>query len=222
MIDTIIFDAEGVVIDTEDLWDQAQRELLDRRGIRYDRARLKPMLTGRSSLEGARVICDVLDLDEDPEKLARERTEIMQGIVRGDIEFIEGFIPFFNDVRHRFKTCLATAMDPALLETADRTLGLSDLFDGHVVTLKDVGWVGKPAPDLFLEAARRVDAEPGECLVIEDAPHGIEAARRAGMRSVGLATTYLPEQLRGADQVCATFDEIDLDEEVFSTPFAGT
>jgi HAD superfamily hydrolase (TIGR01509 family) len=212
-IDTIIFDCEGVVIDTETLWDQAQEELLARRGVPYDRSRLKPLLTGRSSLEGAETIVSELGLPDDPRQLALERLTIVRRSIGEKVGFIPGFQDFFARARRRFKTAMATAMDEDLFELADRKLQLYGLFEGRVVTLSDVDHRSKPNPDLFLEAARRTRSQPATCAVIEDAPHGIEAARRAGMGSIGLATTYDPGLLAGAapDVVVRSFDELSFD-----------
>ncbi len=127
------------------------------------------------------------------------------------VSFIAGFEDFFARTRRCFETAMATAMDEELFSVADRKLSLRALFQSRVVTLTDVSYRSKPNPDLFLEAARRAGSEPATCVVIEDAPHGIEAARRAGMASVGLATTYDPSLLSAADLVVRSFDELSLE-----------
>ncbi len=220
MIRAVLFDAEGVVLDTEALWDEAQRELLGRRGLNYDRAAIKPLLTGRSLLDGTRVLCDALGLADDPEALARERREIMERLLPGRIRFVDGFEAFHGRLRQLCATGLATAMDPPLFHAADRALDLRAHFGGVVVTVDDVGGAGKPAPDLFVEAARRLGVPPDTCLVIEDAPLGIEAARRAGMRVVGLATTHEPERLSAANRVCGSFAEVEQACEELGVPTA--
>jgi beta-phosphoglucomutase len=209
MIDTIIFDAEGVVIDTETIWDKGQEEFLRRRGFVYDRERIKPLLTGRTLAEGVRVMQEAYGFGGDPDELARERADIVRELFATEVDFVEGFGDFFNKVRDRYKTCIATAMDQELLVLVDRNLGLSELFAGHIYTLADVGFRSKPNPDVFLYAARQLGSEPGNCVVIEDAPHGIEAARRAGMRSIGISTTYEHDKLLAADLVVDEFDQID-------------
>ncbi|HYA41010.1 MAG TPA: HAD family phosphatase [Syntrophobacteraceae bacterium] len=210
MIDTIIFDAEGVVIDTESLWDQGQRIFLKRRGIDYDRARIKHLLTGRSVAEGAVVIQREYGFPGDPDLLARERIEIAKELFRHEVKFIEGFEEFFNAIRSSYKTCIATVMPLELLEIVDRRLGLSKLFRHSIFTANHIGNRSKPHPDIFLFAAARLGSNPPNCLVIEDAPYGIEAAKRAGMKCIGLATTYEPDKLQGADRIVSHYSEIDL------------
>jgi HAD superfamily hydrolase (TIGR01509 family) len=209
LIDAIIFDAEGVVVDTEPLWDRGQEEFLRRRGCAYDRDTLKHLLTGCSLVEGVRVMQREFGFGGDAEALARERKAIVRDLFAQEARFVEGFPEFFERVREQYKTCIATAMDEELLSLVDGHLGLGALFPGTIFTLAHVGNRGKPHPDLFLHAARRLGSLPETCLVIEDAPHGVKAARQAGMRCVALTTTYDPEKLGEADAIVNSFAEID-------------
>jgi len=210
MIDTIIFDGEGVVVDTERIWDVGQQEFLKRRGFVYDRERIKPLLTGRSLVEGVVVLKREYGFEGDPEVLARERMEIVRELFESQVTFIDGFLKFFERIRLRYKTCIATAIDAALLQIVERRLGLSQLFANRIFTLADVDFRSKPDPALFLHAANALGSLPAACLVIEDSPLGVEAAKHGGMMCIGLATTYEPEALREADQVVASYSEIDL------------
>lgn len=212
MIEAILFDAEGVVLDTEDLWDLGQSEYLRRRGFVYDRERIKPLLTGRTMAEGVKIMQEIYGFGGDIEAQAKERVDIVKSAFRDHAKFMDGFLEFFEHVRHRYKVALATAMDEAVLEIVNGRLHLDSLFGQHIYTLSQVGFRSKPNPDLFLLAAERLGSAPARCAVIEDAPHGIDAARRAGMYSVGLASTYRPEQLKAADLVVRSFDEIRLSQ----------
>ena len=208
-IEAILFDAEGVVIDTEEVWDHGQRVFLERRGLSYDRERIKPLLTGRSLVDGVRVMRRELGFGGDPEALAAERLEIVRELFIEEARFMEGFEAFFETVRGRYRCCIATALERSLLAAVDRKLGLSELFDGRLFSIADVEQRSKPDPALFLFAAERLGVAPARCLVIEDAPNGIEAARRAGVRCAGLASTYKPERLAAADWVVESFEEIE-------------
>ena len=210
MIDTIIFDAEGIVIDTETIWDKGQAIFLQRRGFVYDRERIKPLLTGRTLAEGVEVMRQAYRFDGDTEALARERADIVRELFIHETAFIEGFLPFYESVRSRYKTCVATAMDQELLKLVDRHLNLSALFENRIYTLDKVGYRSKPNPDIFLYAAQQLGSAPENCVVIEDAPHGIDAAKSAGMRCIAITTTYDPEKLRKADVVVHAYAEIDL------------
>ncbi|UJP03489.1 MAG: HAD family phosphatase [Nitrosomonas sp.] len=210
MIDTIIFDAEGIVIDTETIWDKGQAIFLQRRGLVYDRERIKPLLTGRTLAEGVEVMKQAYRFDGDTEALARERADIVRELFIHETAFIEGFLPFYESVRSRYKTCVATAMDQDLLQLVDRHLHLSALFENRIYTLDKVGYRSKPNPDIFLYAAQQLGSAPENCVVIEDAPHGIDAAKRAGMCCIAITTTYDPEKLQKADVVVHAYADIDL------------
>jgi beta-phosphoglucomutase-like phosphatase (HAD superfamily) len=146
----------------------------------------------------------------DPETLARERLEIVRSFFENEINFLEGFLTFHAQVQAFYKTCIATSLAPDLLSVVDRSLGLSCLFAGKVFSLVHVGNKGKPEPDLFLFAARQLGSQAEHCLVVEDAPLGVEAAKRAGMKCVALTSTYKRELLTAADRVVDHFQEIDL------------
>jgi beta-phosphoglucomutase len=209
-IEALLFDAEGVVIDTEPLWDDVQREFLATHGHEYDRAVVKPLVAGRSSVEAMHVMKQMFGLPGTPEELAAERLDIARRHF-AEVAFVTGFRDFFATVGAQFSTAMATAMDPRLFAVADARLELTQLFDGRVSTVADVSGRGKPAPDLFLHAAAALGTPPERCVVFEDAPNGIEAAGRAGMHSVGLTTTFSAELLAAADLVVDAYSEIDVD-----------
>lgn len=210
MIKAIIFDAEGVIIDTEPMWDRAQAEFLRRRGLPYDRKEIKHLLSGRSQAEAVELIKAKYGLPGDAQALANERRELVRRQLEEHVEFIPGFRDFIRRIQPEYRTAVATAMPEDLLAIVEARLGLSKLFAGHVYSLVAVGYRSKPNPDIFLHAANRLGVPPENCVVIEDAPHGVEAARRAGMKSIGLTTTYDRPTLSHADVVVDSFAQIDL------------
>lgn len=195
----LIFDCDGVILDTERAWDEANRVFLARRGATYVREEHKPLLTGRDLPDGVRILQSIFGFDGDPDILADERRALAR-LHLGRVEFVTGFEAFFAWAQPRFPVAVATGLDASLFGFVDAHAGLSGRFNGHVVVSSDVAHA-KPEPDVLLAAAARLGLEPAACIVIEDAPLGIEAARRAGMVSVGLATTYPPEFLVAADIV---------------------
>ncbi|MEW6299578.1 MAG: HAD family phosphatase [Thermodesulfobacteriota bacterium] len=210
MITAIIFDAEGVVIDSEAVWDHGQAEFLRRRGVAYDRESLKSVLTGRSLVDGVRVMQERYGFPGDPDALAEERKAIVRDLFATAVSWVDGFEGFYARIRGCYRTALATCLDPDLLAVVERRLHLSALFRGRVFSLADVGFVAKPDPALFLYAARVLQTPAAQCLVIEDAPLGVEAAKRAGMRCVALTTTYDRSRLLQADVVIAQYAQLDI------------
>jgi beta-phosphoglucomutase len=210
MIDTIIFDNEGVIVDTERVWDKELEIFLGRRGIEYDKARIKHLLSGKSIKDGVNILKLEYSITGDERVLFNERHAIVKNLLKADISFIEGFRDFYKVVKNEYKTCIATSMDEELLNIINKRLFLSRLFGGNIYTLKQVGYKSKPCPDIFLYAAKELKSNPDNCLVIEDSPNGIEAALNAGMKCIGLATTYPDEKLKNADFIVKSFSEINL------------
>jgi len=211
MLKAIIFDADGVIIDSERIWDLAQEEFLRRRGIPYEREKVKLVCTANSPVGAIRALQEMYGFPGDPEAMSEERLGIVRGhYLNGGIALVPGFSEFYEKVRKDYLTAVATAMDPGLLSMVVEKLSLRDLFGGHIYSIADIGYVPKPEPQIFLYTAERLGVKPEDCLVIEDSPNGIEAARRAGMRCVALATTFDRERLKGADRVVDGFEEIDL------------
>lgn len=205
----IIFDAEGVVVNTESLWDKSQELLLSRRGLAYDRDYLKPKMAGQTLLEGARLMVDYYDLDEVPTDLEGERKVLIHTLFEQEIALVDGFSSFIKEINQtKLKKSIATAMPKSLMRMVLQRLDLKRYFDQHIYHIEDVGDRSKPHPDVFLFAAKRMGLAPQECIVIEDAPHGIEAANRAGSFSIGIATTFTSLLFREADYVATDFFSI--------------
>jgi len=211
VIEAILFDCDGVVLDSETIWDRCETEFLHRRGIAFDIERTKPLITGLGQRAGVLLLQEQYGVEGDPDDLVRERLEIIRGLFEQEVRFTAGFPEFYEEkVRGRYTTCIATSMPEELFTVADRRLGISRFFEGRVYFPSHVGGRAKPEPDIFLYAAAQLSAPPDRCLVLEDSPRGIEAARRAGMSVIGLATTHEKAMLSGADRVVGSFAEITL------------
>jgi len=205
----IIFDAEGVVVDTEILWDKSQDVLLGRRGLEYDRDYLKPRMAGQTLLQGAQLMVDYYNLDEKPSHIEHERKELIHDLFENEIHFIDGFEPFIKSLNgSQLKKSIATAMNKSLMVKVERKLLLQQIFGEHIYYIEDVGNRSKPEPDVFLFAANKMGIDPSDCIVIEDAPHGIDGANRAGMISIGLVTTFSRDQLQEANFIADNFEKV--------------
>jgi len=210
-IEAIIFDAEGVVVDTEILWDKSQDRLLGRRGLQYDRDYLKPKMAGQTLLQGAELMVEYYRLDESAEAIEQERKDLIHDLFEHEIHFIYGFQGFINKLNGApIKKSIATAMSKSLMVKVEKKLHLKQFFGEHVYYIEDVDNKSKPEPDVFLYAAKKLGVDPTRCIVIEDAPHGIEAAKRAGMYSVGLVTTFSDDLLKEADFIAPDFNKLIL------------
>ncbi len=210
MIKAIIFDADGVVIDTEPLYDKADIEFFSRFGVKDGLGKYRHFLTGRSLEDGIAYMQKIYGFPGVVAELTDERVGIIKKHY-SQVTFVPEFLNFFNTVKEKYKVAIATSSNVELFAIADSELHLTDLFKGHVYYLKDVGGVSKPAPDIFLHAAKMLGVAPQDCMVIEDAINGIKAAKAAGMKCIGLATTHEASMLTEADIVVKSFDEINLE-----------
>lgn len=207
--DTIIFDLDGVIINSEILWDRSSHEFLKWRGLKYERAQIKHLCTGKSLLEGTRIIQEHYQLPGKTSELAQERKDIVSEFYKTQLEFIPGFQEFIRILQEKkLKYAIATSCNPDLLKLADNRLGLTSIFQPHIYTIADVNHVSKPNPDLFLFTAEKLDSPPTNCVVIEDSPNGVLAAKRAGMFCVALTGTYTNEVLAEADFIARSYAEI--------------
>ena len=185
---------------------------MERRGLQYDRALLKPLMAGKSIQEGVVIMKRYFPVDEPDAVLSEERMQLISGLFEEEVNFIPGFIRFHEALMHeRISTCIATSMHPALMPKIDKRLNIKRLFEGRVYHVADAGNRSKPDPAVFLYAARKMNVRPEQCLVIEDAPHGIAAAKSAGMSCWSITTTFQSSLLMQADRVFANFDQIAAD-----------
>jgi beta-phosphoglucomutase-like phosphatase (HAD superfamily) len=216
MIKAVIFDAEGVIIDTHPLWIKGDLEFISKKSPGKNRpeiyeSNIVAKIVGRSVVDGARIMQEVLGFPGDPEELAKERIEIMDKLFRGNIEFIPGFEEFFNTkIKGKFKTAVGTAIRKEFLNLVEEKLPIKNFFGDNIFHISEVGNVSKPSPDIFLHAAMKLGTKPEDCVVFEDAPNGIEAAKRAGMKAIGITTTFKADLLKDADLIVNNFTEIDL------------
>lgn len=206
----IIFDMEGVVIDSEPLWSLSQKVLLEKKGRLYNEED-KAKIAGKSFAEGTLFLKERYDLKEEIEDLILLRKKIIQELFKNKLTFIKGFKEFYLTLNKEYKTCIATSCDDELLSIATNRLKLDQFFK-KIFKISDVNNKGKPNPDIFLYAAKKLKVSPEECVVIEDSPAGVEAAKRAGMYCIAITTTFPKESLKNADKIIPDFSEIKLQQ----------
>lgn len=138
-----------------------------------------------------------------------------------DLALMDGFLDFYTALAQRnIAMCVATACEDQTLVAVDRKVGLAELFGKNIFKLSDVGNRSKPDPAIFLYAADQMRAPRETCVVIEDSPNGVQAARNAGIRCIAITTTHGRKDLPGADIIVDAFSDIDL--ALFGETDAGT
>lgn len=183
-IDALIFDMDGLLVDSEHLAEAAMTAFLDRYG-HQPRAEVAVQLLGRRLPEAIAIVREAYQLDLPVEELTAVYGEMRLSALRGNVRAMPGAAEIIAFGRSAgLRLALATSGHRSHANLSLTETGLAGLFDGEV-TGDDV-LRGKPAPDLFLLAATRIGVAPGACVVFEDAPLGVAAGVAAGMRTVAV------------------------------------
>jgi pseudouridine-5'-monophosphatase len=205
----VIFDLDGVLLDTEPLYTQATARVAARFGKVYDWV-VKAECIGRGTLEAAAIIVEALGLPVSPAALVRERDEILIRLFAG-ARPMPGAEDFSRALAARgIPLAIATSTEEALfaVKAAPHRAWLS-MFQAVVCGDDPRVARAKPAPDIFLAAAEDLGAAPAECLVLEDSPFGVAAARAAGMRVIALPDPAMDRaRYAQADRVAESFAEL--------------
>jgi HAD superfamily hydrolase (TIGR01509 family) len=184
---------------------RAWGEFARRHGITMPVEEILRRTTGRNGVECIRELFGPEVEEQRALELIAEKEAIYRNAFAQEFREVAGFSDFAAQAHARgLKIAVATAGDKHNIAFALRHLKLAHAPDAIVGG--DEGLPGKPEPALFLEAARRVGTPPAECIVFEDAPFGIEAARRGGMRAVAICTTHGPADLAGPHVIAQARD----------------
>ena len=189
MIDAVVFDLDGLLLDTEQVWDEVRERLVRERGGRWhDRAQADMM--GMSSKEWSRYLHEELGLAEPPEELNRIVVERMEERYRRQLPLVDGAVEAVRRLAERWPLGLASSSNRPLIDLALDLMGVAELFRA-TVSSEEVDR-GKPAPDVYLEAARRLGVRPENAVAVEDSASGIRSATGAGMGVVAIPNAHFP------------------------------
>jgi HAD superfamily hydrolase (TIGR01509 family) len=189
MIESVVFDLDGVIVDTEQVWDDVREQLVRERGGRWHDGAQAAMM-GMSSPEWSRYMRDELGLPESPEEINDEVVRRMLERYRRSLPLIDGAVEAVERLAAELTLAVASSSNRPLIETVLERAGIAERF-AAVVSSEEVAR-GKPAPDVYLEAARRLGVEPARCAAVEDSSNGIRAAHAAGMRVLALPNAHYP------------------------------
>ena len=207
-IQAVIFDLDGVLVDSEHVWDEVREELARERGGRWhDRAQADMM--GMSSVEWSRYMHDVLGLAEPPDEIDAEVVRRMHTRYAEVLPLVEGGVEAVRRLASGFRLGLASSSNRPIIDAVLEQAGIAGLFEA-TVSSEEVER-GKPAPDVYVETARRLGVPPEQCAAIEDSANGIRSASGAGMRVIAIPSRRYPppaEALTLADVVLELVDDL--------------
>jgi HAD superfamily hydrolase (TIGR01509 family) len=208
VIEAVVFDLDGVLVDSEKVWDDARRELAAERGVPWPEDATRAMM-GMSSPEWSRYMHEAIGLPEPAAEINREVVAWMKRLYRRELPVIPGALEAVRRTAASFRLGLASSSNRPLIDLVLELTGLAPCFEA-TVSSEEVAR-GKPAPDVYLEAARRLGHEPARCAAVEDSSNGLRAAHAAGMRVLAFPNAHYPpapDALALADVVVTSLSEL--------------
>lgn len=208
LIAAVVFDLDGVLVDTEQVWDDVRERLARERGGRWH-ARAQADMMGMSSPEWSQYMRDVIGLPGSAAEINAEVVERMLVRYREALPLIDGAVDAVRRLAAHFPLAVASSSNRPLIETVLSGAGIADLF-AVIVSSEEVER-GKPAPAVYLEATRRLGLPPSRCVAIEDSANGIRSAHAAGLRVCAIPNAHYPppaEVLALADVVLASVTDV--------------
>jgi HAD superfamily hydrolase (TIGR01509 family) len=211
VIDAVVFDLDGVLLDSEQVWDDVREQLVRERGGTWTDTAQADMM-GMSAPEWSRYMHKSLGLRESPEELNAEVVRRLLERYRERLPLLPGALEAVRRLAAEWPLALASSSNRPVIEAFLDAAGVRDLF-AVTVSSEEVAR-GKPAPDVFVEAVRRLGVAPERCAAIEDSANGIRAARAAGMRVVAIPNAHYPpppDVLALADVVLGSLEELTVE-----------
>lgn len=208
MIEAVVFDLDGVLIQSEEVWDEVRGGYVRERGGRWD-AEVQRAVMGMSSVEWSRFLHDVAGVPDDPTTVNDEIVARMLAAFERRLPLVDGAVATVQRLAARFRLALASSSNRALIDAVLDVAGLTPYFEA-AVSSEEVPR-GKPAPDVYLEASRRLGVDPVHCAAVEDSHAGIRSAKAAGMRVIAIPNPAYPpdeESLALADATIRSLAEL--------------
>jgi HAD superfamily hydrolase (TIGR01509 family) len=211
VIEAVVFDLDGVLLQSEEVWDAVRERYVRELGGRYDEDVQQAMM-GMSAPEWSRFLHEEARVPDEPEEINSEVVKRMLEAYRRELPLLPGAVAAVRRTAAAFPVALASSSNREVFEEVLELAGLAGCFRA-TVSSEEVDR-GKPSPDVYLEAARRLGVAPARCAAVEDSHAGIRSAKTAGMRVVAIPNAAYPpddEALELADAVVRSLDELTVD-----------
>jgi HAD superfamily hydrolase (TIGR01509 family) len=211
MPEAVLFDLDGVIVDSESAWAEAKHDLVDEAGGSWKPEATRAML-GMSSPEWSRYLRDELGVPLSLEEISAAVVATLERRYRESLPLIPGAVDAVRRIAEGWQLGLASSSNREIIDLVLEHAGLTDAF-AVTVSSEEVAR-GKPAPDVYLEAARRLGANPARCVAIEDSSNGLRSAAGAGTAVVAIPNREFPpdpDALALADVVLGSIEELTAD-----------
>jgi HAD superfamily hydrolase (TIGR01509 family) len=216
-VDAVVFDLDGVLVDSEAVWDEVRRRFVEENGGHWHDDAQRDMM-GMSSVEWSRYVHDRLGVPMEPEQISVAVADLVADLYREDLPLLPGAVESVRALAAEWPLGLATSSNRHVIDLVLDQAGIAADFRA-TVSSEEVG-AGKPAPDVYLEAARRLDVDPSTCVAIEDSTNGIRSAHAAAMTVIAVPNKDFPPEpdaLALASLVLDSLEELE-PERISSLP----
>jgi HAD superfamily hydrolase (TIGR01509 family) len=187
--DAVVLDLDGVLVDSEERWDAARRELVAECGGTWKEGATEAML-GMSAPEWSAYVRDELGVDLPPEEIDAAVVDRLVASYRGELPLLPGAVEAVRALGERWPLGMASSSNAPVIAHVLEETGLDGVIRAWVSS-EEVAR-GKPAPDVYLEAARRLGVDAARCVAVEDSSNGLRAAAAAGMAVVAVPMRAFP------------------------------
>jgi HAD superfamily hydrolase (TIGR01509 family) len=201
----VVFDLDGVLVDSEAAWGEIRRRYTEEAGGRWHDGALREMM-GMSSVEWSRYMHDELGVPLPPEEISSQVADRVADLYREHLPLLPGAVEAVRSLAGEWPLAVASSSNRPLIDLVLELAGLADAFQA-TVSSEEVER-GKPAPDVYLEAARRLGVEPGRCAAVEDSSNGIRSAHAAGMTVVAVPNRDFPPDADAIQLAAAELDSV--------------
>jgi len=190
-IDAVVFDLDGVLVDSERVWDEVRRRFTEENGGRWHESAQRDMM-GMSSVEWSRYVHDRLGVQLQPERISAAVADQVAERYRDELPLLPGAVESVRSLAAEWPLGLASSSNRHVIDLVLDQAGIADAFRA-TVSSEEVG-AGKPAPDVYLETAARLEVAPSACVAIEDSTNGIRSAHAAEMAVVAVPNRDFPPE----------------------------
>ena len=204
----VLWDMDGVIADSNSFHFAAWQETFAKRGINFTKEDFTKLFGTRNDFIIRKVLGKGLP-EEDIEPIVQEKEASFRQKAKSNIKPLPGVMKLLNTIKKgNFKLALVSSAPKENIDLISSELKLEEYFNS-IVSGREVPQ-SKPNPQIYLLAAERLGTQPESCIVIEDSPPGVKAAKAAGMRCLAVANTHSKEELKGADKVVNSLEDMDL------------
>lgn len=210
MIEAIIFDMDGLLVDSEPVWDKARKGMAEEAGKDWNKDDHQVVM-GVSTQAWVDYMIKRLELTLSPQEVQDQIIARMIQLYQAGIPYFPGAVEAVQTAAQHYPTALASGSHSALIEVVAADAAMRGQF--QVILSADEVGAGKPAPDVYLETAKRLGVKPGNCVCLEDSGNGIVAGHRAGMKVIAVPDPRFPpapEKLNLADVILQSLLEFSI------------